>query len=49
MSDSQQMSFWEHLDDLRLVIFRIVIVMAVISETSVVAMPWMYDNVIMAP
>jgi len=49
MSDSQQMSFWEHLDDLRRVIFRIVIVMAVISVTSFVAMPWMFDNVIMAP
>lgn len=49
MSDSQQMSFWEHLDDLRRVIFRIVIVMAGISVASFVAMPWMFDNVIMAP
>ncbi|MDE6611660.1 MAG: twin-arginine translocase subunit TatC [Muribaculaceae bacterium] len=49
MSDSPQMSFWEHLDDLRRVVFRIVIVMAVIAVISFTAMPWMFDKVIMAP
>lgn len=48
-SDSQQMSFWDHLDDLRRVIFRIAAVMALISVASFVAMPWMFDHVIMAP
>lgn len=43
------MSFWDHLDALRGVLFRIVIVVAVLAVASFIAMPWIFDNVIMAP
>ncbi len=49
MTTDQQMSFWDHLDALRRVLFRILIVMAVIAVASFIAMPWVFDNVIMAP
>lgn len=43
------MSFWDHLDALRGVLFRIVVVVAVVATATFVAMPWLFDNVIMAP
>ena len=49
MSDEQQMSFWDHLDALRSVLIRIVIVVAVAAVAAFTAMPWIFDNVIMAP
>lgn len=49
MSASGEMSFWDHLDALRGVLFRIVIVMAVLAVACFAAMPWVFDNVIMAP
>lgn len=49
MTDDGQMSFWEHLDALRAVLFRIVALMAVIAVASFAAMPWLFDHVIMAP
>ena len=49
MSDTQQMSFWDHLDALRSVIFRIVAVMAVIAVAAFCVMPKLFDEVIMAP
>ncbi len=43
------MSFWDHLDALRRVLFRIAAVVAVIAVAAFAAMPWLFDNVIMAP
>ncbi|MBD5234126.1 MAG: twin-arginine translocase subunit TatC [Bacteroidales bacterium] len=43
------MSFWEHLDALRGVLFRIVVVIAAVATVTFIAMPWLFDNVIMAP
>ena len=49
MPEETQMSFWEHLDALRRVLFHIVIVMAILAVGAFIAMPWVFDNVIMAP
>ncbi|MDE6197395.1 MAG: twin-arginine translocase subunit TatC, partial [Muribaculaceae bacterium] len=49
MSSEQQMSFWEHLDDLRRVLFRIIVVMAVLVVACFAFMPQIFDAVIMAP
>lgn len=44
----QQLSFWDHLDELRGVLVRVVAVTAVIAVAAFVAMPYVFDNVIMA-
>lgn len=43
------MSFWEHVEALRKVLLRIAVVMGVAMAGAFVAMPWLFDNVIMAP
>lgn len=43
------MTFWDHLDDLRRVLFRVFIVVAVLGVGAFTAMPWIFQNVIMAP
>lgn len=45
----QQMSFWDHLDDLRGVLIRIVIVVGVVAVACFATMPWIFDHVIMWP
>ena len=42
-------SFWEHLDALRGVLLRIAVVVAVLGTGAFILMPWLFDNVIMAP
>ena len=44
-----EMSFWDHLDALRGVLFRVVIVVAALAVAAFMAMPWIFDHVIMAP
>lgn len=48
-SSSQEMSFWEHLDVLRGVLFRIVIVIGLVAVGLFIAMHWIFDNIILAP
>lgn len=43
------MTFWDHLDDLRRVLFRILIVVAVLGVGAFAVMPWIFEYVIMAP
>ena len=43
------MTFWDHLDDLRGVLVRIAVVVAVCAVAAFAAMPWVFDNVILAP
>jgi sec-independent protein translocase protein TatC len=43
------MSFWEHLDELRGVIIRIVAVMAVLVVAAFCFMPTIFDNIVLAP
>lgn len=44
-----EMSFWDHLDQLRGVLLKIALLMAVLAVGGFVAMPWLFDNVILAP
>ncbi len=48
-SSNQQMTFWDHLDDLRGVLVRIVVTVIVAAVVFFMFMPWIFDNVILAP
>lgn len=45
----QEMTFWDHLDELRKVLFHILGALLVFSTVFFVAMPWLFDAVVMAP
>ncbi len=50
MSDKTgEMSFWDHLDALRGVLFRAGAVFVVLAVTCFCVMPWVFDHVILAP
>ena len=49
MSSAQEMSFWDHLEELRWMLFRIVIALAIFAVGAFIIMPWFFDGVIMAP
>lgn len=53
MSDNSQqtseMSFWDHVDALRMVIFRMLAVLIVLTVAYFIAMPWLFDHVILWP
>lgn len=42
-------SFWDHVDALRSVLIRVVIVVALLGAAAFAVMPWVFDHVIMAP
>lgn len=44
-----EMTFWDHLDDLRTVLVRIAVCVVVLGAGAFAAMPWLFDNVVMAP
>jgi len=48
MSD-KEVSFWEHLEDLRWTIFRSVIALLIFTILGFAFMPYIFDNVVMAP
>ena len=43
------MSFWDHLEELRWMLFRIIIALVVFAVGAFIIMPWFFDSVIMAP
>ena len=43
------MTFWDHLDELRKVLIRVLVVWFVLAVAYFVAMPWLFDRVILAP
>lgn len=45
----QEMSFWDHIDALRSVLVRIVVVLVVVTVGLFAVMPTIFDRVIMAP
>ncbi len=49
MSAEKELTFWDHLDELRKVIIRILAVWFVLAVGYFVAMPWLFDRVILAP
>jgi len=48
MSD-KELTFWDHLDELRRVLFRILGVWFVLAMGYFIAMPYLFDNVVLAP
>ncbi len=49
MSADKELTFWDHLDELRKVLIRILVVWFVLAVGYFVAMPWLFDRVILAP
>ena len=45
----ENMTFWDHLDELRGVLVKIAILLAVLAVGCFVAMPRLFDDVILAP
>lgn len=48
MAEKEQ-TFWDHLDALRGVLIRVAVVVAVLAVAAFCTMPWIFDNVVMAP
>jgi len=46
---AQEMSFWDHLEELRWMLFRVVIALVIFAVGAFFIMPWFFDNIIMAP
>ena len=49
MNASQEMSFWDHLEELRWTLLRVVIALIVFAIAAFMFMPWMFENIILAP
>ena len=45
----KELTFWDHLDELRRVLFRVLGVWFVFAVGYFIAMPWLFDNVVLAP
>ncbi|MDE6099153.1 MAG: twin-arginine translocase subunit TatC, partial [Muribaculaceae bacterium] len=45
----ESMTFWDHLDELRGVLVKIAVLIAVLATGCFIAMPWIFDKVILAP
>lgn len=45
----QKMTFWDHFEDLRWIIFHCIGVVLILSIGFFIAMPWIFDAVVMAP
>jgi len=43
------MSFWDHLEELRWTLFRIIIALIVFAVGGFIIMPWFFDTVILGP
>ncbi len=48
-TDEKQLSFWDHLDVLRWAVLRVLAVWTVLAVAYFVAMPWLFDSVVLAP
>ena len=44
-----EMSFWDHLEELRWTLFRTVLALFVFAIGGFAVMPYLFDHVIMAP
>ncbi len=49
MAEKKDLTFWEHLDELRLVLFRVIALWLVLAIGYFIAMPWLFDEVVLAP
>jgi sec-independent protein translocase protein TatC len=46
---TKELTFWDHLDELRRVLFRVFGIWFVLAVGYFIAMPWLFDSVILAP
>ena len=49
MSDQEEMSFWDHLEEFRWMILRSLIALMVFAVAAFAVMPYIYDSIIMGP
>lgn len=49
MAKEKELTFWDHLDELRRVLFRVIGVWFVLAVGYFIAMPYLFDTVILAP
>ena len=49
VSNSEEMTFWEHLDELRKVLFRSAILIVVLMAVIFAAKDFVFDKVVLAP
>ena len=49
MSSDKEMSFWDHLDELRAVLIKMLVVVVTVTLGLFFVMPTLFDRVIMAP
>ena len=49
MKEQEEMSFWDHLEDLRWTLFRSILGLFVFAIAAFSVMPYLFDNVILAP
>ena len=47
--EQEEMSFWDHLEELRWTLFRSVLALFIFAIGGFAIMPWLFDNVVMAP
>lgn len=45
----KEMTFWEHLDELRIVLLRILVVWGIALVALIAVMPYIFDRIILAP
>ena len=46
---AQEMSFWDHLEELRWMFFRVIVALIVFAVGAFFIMPWFFDTIIMGP
>ncbi|MGL5547163.1 MAG: twin-arginine translocase subunit TatC, partial [Tannerellaceae bacterium] len=46
---AEEMSFWDHLEELRWTIFRVILALFVFAIAGFSFMPTIFNNVVMAP
>jgi sec-independent protein translocase protein TatC len=49
MAEDKEMTFWDHLDVLRGMLFRVILVWLVLAIAYFIAMPYIFDKIILAP
>lgn len=49
MSSNSEMSFWDHLEELRWMLMRVMVCIVIFTLISFIFMPYLFDKVILAP
>ena len=49
MEQQDEMSFWDHLEELRWTLFRIIVALFIFAIAGFSVMPWLFVNVVTAP